>query len=363
MILDLRLSELIARAVKQAGNYLALQAEIAKETGDEDFTVDRRKLKKLCTGNAAATKLTIRELRALQIFFSSRGLIDPRDNMIFSRPKSLLDGFANESSIEILLITRYSEEANVELSSRWDLRASLSLQQAREFSNRVKVNLHDVFHYGREIRGRRLMELIENEEWYRLLDDNRALISIGSPFGSYSTECLLCAMVGLDRPFEPVLESQNLPFRFYWGKDKSVQGSAFEMTGIPADTADADHAACGPVDRGLVVGDRWYPAWKNGESTNLVLAQYRNGRLRIALCGIYAPATLGLAELLADIPLLIRENRNHILVATVRSTIDAAAGGRYNSGAEIRRDPRSVSRIEFDTARIWDPDTRNWEES
>ena len=98
---------------------------------------------------------------------------------------------------------------------------------------------------------------------------------------------------------------------------------------------------------------------------NLVVAQFKNGRLRVALCGIYAPATFALAELLADgrIPLLIKENQNHLLVATVRTTIEASADAHFPDEAMIKRDPRTLTDFDFDSARIWNPDTRKWEDS
>jgi hypothetical protein len=364
MNLDLRIAKLVARAFEQAGSWHALQQQIAQATGSDDFTVDRRKLKKLCSDDAASTPLTIKELKALQIFFSNREFIDIRDNMLFSLPKMLLDGFANETSVTILLPTRFSDKANVEMSSRWDLRAVDELVSTPEPRGVRPFRLYDVFHYGPEIRGKKLREAYQSEEWYRIINDTKAVISIGSPFGNYATELLLCEMAGVETPFEPVADSANLPFRFFWESKNYMSNSAFALRDKPDSNLLGrgchDHD---DVDRGLLVGDKWYPAHRNGDSTNLVVAQFKNGRLRIVLSGIYAPATLGLAKQLADnhIPLLISEKQNHLLVATVVSSIDQSPGGGNLIGTGIKRDWRELKAIRFENVRIWNTETRGWE--
>ena len=366
MNLDLQIAKLVATAFEQASSWHALQQQIALETGDKEFTVDRRKLKKICSGSAASTPLTIRELKALQIFFIRRGYISLQDNMIFSRPKTLLDGFANETNVTILLPTRFSDKANVEMSSRWDLRAVGSLISTPEFREVRQVRLCDIFHYGPEIRGVQLIDAVEAEEWYLTVNEANPVISIGSPFGNYASELLLCDMVGVETPFEPLADFENLPFRFYWKSQNYMSNSAFALRKNPVSPlSDQEFHVQDDIDRGLLVGGKWYPAHRNGDSTNLVVAQFKDGRLRIVLSGIYAPATLGLAQQLAEghIPLLISEKQNHLLVATVTSSIGQSPGGENLIGTGMKRDWRRLNDIRFKNARIWNTDTRDWEES
>lgn len=365
MELDLKIVKLVTRAFEQAGSWHALQQQIARETGNKEFTVDRRKLKKIYDGSASSTPFTIRELKTLQIFFIRRGDILLEENMIFSQPKTLLDGFSNETSVTIMLPTRFSDKANVEMSSRWDLRAVGSLTDTPAFREVKKVRLCDIFHYGPEVRGKQLINAVKAEEWYSTVNDANPVISIGSPFGNYASELLLCEMLGVEAPFEPLAESENLPFRFYWKSQNYMSNSAFALCEKPAShLPDRDSEDQDGINRGLLVGDNWYPAHRNGDSTNLVVAQFKNGRLRIVLCGIYAPATLGLAEQLADgnIPLLISEKQNHLLVATVTSNIDKSPSGENPIGTGMKRDWRRLNSIRYRKADIWNTDTREWEE-
>lgn len=365
MELDLKIVKLVTRAFEQAGSWHALQQQIARETGNKEFTVDRRKLKKIYDGCASSTPFTIRELKTLQIFFTRRGDISLQENMLFSQPKTLLDGFANETKVTILLPTRFSDKANVEMSSRWDLRAVGSLTSTPAFREVRQVRLCDIFHYGPEVRGAQLIDAVEAEEWYSTVNDANPVISIGSPFGNYASELLLCEMLGVETPFEPLADSENLPFRFYWKSQNYMSNSAFALREKSTlHLSDQGSHEQDGVNRGLLVGADWYPAHRNGDSTNLVVAQFRNGRLRIVLCGIYAPATLGLAQQLADghIPLLISEKQNHLLVATVTSSIDQSPGGENLTGTGMKRDWRRLNAIRYKKADIWNTDTREWEE-
>lgn len=365
MNLDLQISNLVAQAFERASSWHALQQQIASVTGDKEFTVDRRKLKKICSDSAASTPLTIKELKALQIFFTKRGYISLQDNMIFSRPKMLLDGFANEPIVTIMLPTRFSNKANVEMSSRWDVRAVGSLVSTPEFSEARRFTLCDIFHYGPEARGVQLIDAVEAEDWYFTVKNANPVISIGCPFGNYASELLLCDMLDVETPFEPLADSENLPFRFYWKLQNYMSNSAFAVRQNPfSSSSGQEFKVRDDVDRGLLVGEEWYPAHRNGDSTNLVVAQFKNGRLRIVLSGIYAPATLGLAQQLAagHIPLIIGEKQNHLLVATITSSIDQSSGAENLIGTGMKRDRRRLKAIEFMNARIWNTDTRDWEE-
>ena len=367
MDLDLKIVNLLQQAYEDINSWHALQTKIELATGDKKLTVDRRKLKKLCSGDdVASIPLTINELKALQIFFYNRGDIPLRDNMIFSRPKTLLDGFANETNVTILLPTRFNDKANVEMCSRWDLRAVGSLTSTPVFREVKLVGLSDVFHYGPEVRGVQLIEAIEAEEWYLTVKDSQAVISIGSPFGNYASELLLCEMAGVEVPFVPLPDSENLPFRFLWKSQNYMSGSAFALRENPVSKpSDQSMQEQDNVNRGLLVGDDWYPARRIGDSTNLVVAQFQNGRLRIVMSGIYAPATLGLAEQLAEghIPLLISDKQNHLLIATVVSSIDRSQGDENLAGTGIKRDRRKLNAIKFESTRIWNTETRDWEKS
>lgn len=366
MEFDLHITKLLIKALEDVGSWRELQTQIGNVNGSKESTVDRRKLRKLCSDSAASTPLTINELKFLQEFFISRGEIRLRDNMIFSRPKMVLDGFANETNATILLPTRFSEKANVEMSSRWDLRAVEILLAAPELRDERKVSLSGVFHYGAEIRGQQLLKAVEKEKWQGIVNGANAVISIGCPFVNYATESLLCEMVGVKTRFEPMPNSAKLPFRFFWKTQNYMSNSAFAFREEPiTGLSDQSLRELNEIDRGLLVGDDWYPAHRYGDSTNLVVAQFKHGRLRIVLCGIFAPATLGLAQQLVEgqIPLHISEKKNHLLVATVESRIGESRFEETPTGAGIKRDRRKLESMRFKEVRIWNTDTSDWENS
>lgn len=359
--LELRLRELVDKAFEKAKSWQTLQKQIAEATGIKDFTVDRRKLKKLGTGKADSVTLTIRELKALQIFFTERQLVGLRENMIFSRQTTVLEGFANLHSVVILMATRYSEGANVEMSSRWDLRASQTLSATREIRE-LELEQQDVFHYGPRVSGRMLIDAIKSEKWYPVVFKAWPVISIASPFLNYASECLLCDMLGVPIPFDPCDDAERLPFRFYWETGNHMSRSAFELRGNPPGFDPGRDAG---VTRGLVVRDQWYPANRDGKSTHLVVAQFKHGHLRVVLAGIYAPATLALAKELAagHIPLLIDQNRDNVLVAMVECSIGVAPGNGNRGDSGIKRDSRELRAHEFTSAHVWNPATRDWVDS
>jgi hypothetical protein len=275
---------------------------------------------------------------------------------MFRAPGSLMDALHGEKAITIFYPSGFLAPASTEGASRYDVRAFEALMRTPEISS-LRVSLQDVFHHGTDYSSpRKLEKKIREEAWYERVRERNAFISIGSPFSCYATEKLLCRMFELT-PFKryEYREENRLPFYLYWPDNSGTSHSAFAVTRKELEDHYPDQfAALGPNTRAVLIGDKLHPAPPEGESLNLVIAQYWLSHLRLVLLGIYAPATLAIAECLADRlitePLGPYRFRTHrpkgkndiqpILINQIQTTITQA---QSRTRAKATRDMREVA--------------------
>lgn len=300
MDLEFHLQTLVCKRWDELRNWKQFMDDI-EERNSSGNTVDRRKLKKIANADKTVT-LTIGDLQVLQEYFVSLNYVQLQDNFMFRAPGSLLDALHGEKAITIFYPSGFLTQSRTEGASRYDVRAFEALMRTPEISS-LRVSLQDVFHLGADYSTpSKLDKKIRSEKWYERIRERNAFISIASPFSCYATEKLLCRMFEL-KPFRPHrLSTKNpLPFYLYWPQKPALSHSAFEVTREELEEHYPEQvAALRANTRAVLIGGRLYPAPTEGESLNLVIAQYWQSHLRLVLLGVYAPATLAIAECLAD---------------------------------------------------------------
>lgn len=296
------LSELLQRHRQEKHlTFLALEKRIAAANGATKPIVRRGKLKLLHDGKESI-KLSITELDALQNYLVQKKVISLEKNMLFRSPTSILNALEGETDIDIFYAARYLESIRTEVSSNWDLQAIAELMRTSEIGNRT-VSLHRAFHFGNDITNpNTLLKQIRKDPWCTAISGDRPLIAVGSPFSSYASEIALCRICGNIPPFTPRDDSATppQPFYLYWPDHQKTSDSSFSISLEDLKKIDADTASrIGENDRALVVGNKIHIAHENGTSPNLLVARYIRGHLVMALIGIYAPATLAIAQTVA----------------------------------------------------------------
>lgn len=275
-----------------------------RDNDPDDLTVDRRKLQQLSVDNKFTT-LNIIEIETLQKYFVTVGLIQPHENFIFRAPDNLLDALHGEKAMTVFYRSHYLQTFNMEGASNWDVRAFEELQRTSEIAD-LRVELRDAFH-DLELPSTpaALKKKLSAEPWYRVLNEEKALVSIGAPVSCYASEEMLCRMFRIP-PYEPrgLGAEHRLPFYLYWpGLEdaEAFSNSSFSVTREELEIFYPDQfEQLGPNTRAILIGDTLYPARTVGDSMNLVIAQYWNGHLALVLLGIFAPATFAIAKCVAE---------------------------------------------------------------
>lgn len=340
-------------------NWSRFEKDIEKRN-PKGLKIDRRKLTDLYKGDEKVT-LNIIELRILQEYFVEVGLVQAHENFIFRTPDGLLDALHGEKAMTVFYPSRYLKRFDMEGASRWDVRAFQELLRTTEIAG-LRVELQDAFHEGNRFATvGELKNNLPSEPWYAMLNDEKALISIGSPMSSYASEEILCRMFNIS-PYEPLgLEAEHrLPFYLYWPelpKDTRFSNSSFSVT---RDQLNAFFPGqlkkLAPDTRAILVGNELHAAPKIGDGMNLVLAQYWSGHLVLVLLGIYAPATHAIAKCVAERritttlgPYRYRKaspdatsDQQPILINLIGTTITKTDGTDGNNGGPSR-DTRTLS--------------------
>ena len=362
MQLRLKLTELLREEARKHKGWKGLAEAISRANKhDPKRRVRRRKLADLCEREDLNVTLTLNQLRALQVYFDQHHIVPLRGNMLWESAPDLLCGFEDDGDITVYYRTRYLDSVETEVSSSWDMRAIEALMNSDGLA-RSTIRLQDVFHYGDVTDAVALRRRVQGEAWYDAIAEPAThTVSVGSPFVSYATELLLCAMCGVERGFAslPAREGRELPFRFFWPLRDGMSDSAFRVraedlydvqrgrpTGFRDDTP------------GLLLGDRWFPAPVTGQSVNLVAAGYLAGRFVLVICGVHAPATTALAQLVAQraVPLLLNpvSSSPPDLVTFIPVATDIVRKGGSS------HDARVVERSRVLEARVWDRRQKAW---
>jgi hypothetical protein len=210
------------------------------------------------------------------------------------------------------------------------------------------------------LTGPGLVDHLQSTNWWQDLDSDCAVITIGSPYVSYASIRALGMMLDVDAPFEKqeFSSKQELPIRFYCPAKICKSENAFTINrkqlkeGFPSELASMD-----PGDRALVIGNQCFIARPYGESINPIVAQYRNGHLRVVFSAIFAPATAGIAELAANraimhMPDNISSDNNKVMIALVKTRIKHRDTGEGLSAC-VHRDSRELVDQHVFYERIW----------
>ncbi len=301
MQLHFYLQQLISRLYSEHDRNWSALAQHIKEKVDDGKTIDRRKLKRIYDGDQTVT-FSITELKRFQEYFVKTNMVRLHENFLFRPPGSLLDALHGEKDMTLFHPARYLSEVGTEVTSRWDVRAIEALSRTPEISS-LRRSLQDVFHYGKVLTdAASLKERLQGESWYRMLDEEKALITIGSPFVCYATEEILCRIFEID-PFEPqtLNARRRLPFYLYWPEKHRSSNSAFSLSKEELQEHFPEKAARMKANtRAVLVGHELHLAESIGDSLNVVVAQYWKGHLVLVLLGIYAPGTLAIAECVSE---------------------------------------------------------------
>jgi hypothetical protein len=162
---------------------------------------------------------------------------------------------------------------------------------------------------------------IKSEKWHSLLEqDSTAVISIGSPLASLSSEVMLARMFGVE-PFEPphFTTKNPLPFYFVWfAKAARRFRSAF---GLTWSDLTRDFQALAPKVKAnrcsaFILNSTAYPVAADGQTWTMhgvIAAQRRaSGSVWLVVSGLAGPATLAAARLVrhvrAELPISSHEN-------------------------------------------------------
>jgi len=294
-------------------------------------TVDRfdyRKLKRfLDDPDNDKFQFSISELRALDRYFSLK-----QQSLctvpIFYRKTSVLDSLAEISSVAFAVATRFESATRTETVSRWDLRAMEQLLNKGAFEH-ARTRVLDIFHRGSDYAA------IERDRWNDEFDERiTSMVSFGSPFACHATERILAEIFGV-QPFQsPALDqTKKLPLYFLWPGLKNrqnVRHSSFLLKRSDiAKLYDKESALVKnpPLSsRGIIIGDRWYPSDRIGNSYGLLVAQRQTKDcIYAAIVGAFGPNTLAVAKSLADgeittpLPPYDRRGAQQVLTAIVQA--------------------------------------------
>ena len=341
----LRLAGVIRREIERVGtaHRLARLIDNANAVADTGLTVNRRALAGLAAGGEE-THLTVRLLRALDVYFAPRGE-GLQDRPVFEK-KGILECLVEARKISFLLGSKPRPEARRNDLSRWDTRSMAELlREASRFDVHMDFEIEDVLWKTPMVERR-----AKGEAWYRLLQDNqRSLVAIGSPLANHASEILLSGLFGVD-PFVPPTPSMMikapLPFYFAWPpKYSGKYRSAFALTWRELEVLDARAARAmrknrisafvlnGSVHQVRIKDRRWT---MNG----IIAAQRRSaGNVWLVVSGLTGPATNAASELVkrvaAELPWTPGKD-SPVLWIPIRALVSSGRGSHLGDDREVK---------------------------
>lgn len=280
------------------GHLLALENAIRAANKWGKPVMDRRKLKRLCSGEDVALRAS--ELRELDRFLDAKNSLCARP--ILDKPINLLGMYRDIKDVCVLVATKYNDSIRSDTISRNDVRALRALMGASAMKD-LRMEIEDIFHHGENERK------IKLESWNKRLKSKFSLISLGSPFICHATERLLAVMFQVP-PFKPPATFDTglgIPCYLVWprlGERQYIKNSAFLMdlktvkSIFPGKTKNMKDD-----NRAIVVGQNVYVSKRIGLNHGLLVVQRQpNGKIFVVICGTYGPTTFGMARLISKPP-------------------------------------------------------------
>jgi hypothetical protein len=308
----LRIVSLIRKEKAKQVNFhrLATAINIANNVAKTGYRVNHQTLKKIAEA-PESIGLRLGTIRALDTYFSTIG------HSLADKPLleklGIIESLVEARSMTFLLGSRPRRAERRHDLSRWDTRSLAEiLSESCKFDVHVKYNIADVL-----LRPAINADLAKKERWHDLLaDEDRSLISIGSPLACLASEVMLARMFGVT-PFQTpdlsLADRQRLPFYYAWPPKRTRKfRSAFALDVRQLEKFDRRKAQALHNNRiaAFVLGSEVLPVKMEGKQWEMygVVAAQRRGKQSVWLVvsGLSGPATYGAAvftkEIMAELP-------------------------------------------------------------
>lgn len=312
-----------------------VEESITRKIGEKVF--DRRKLKRLCESDDV--KISKKELIALDNYFSPTHSLTRIP--IFEKPQSILEQYLyDQSTIHILIQTRYFEEIQTETISAWDMKSLQKFLQS-PFLTHAKMTIEDVPHHRmlpaeplksekEKLRyKRKWIEQINTDPWNKKLHTDHSLISLGSPFVSHSSEQLIAIILGLRAWYKPEQYDPHnlLPFYLIWPENHASEHQGDCCTLMDMDTFRNFHPdQVEEMDlhhRAFLIKNKVYISRRDKDSYGLLIAKRTaDNRVFMVILGAHGISTLGISQALNDnkIQVTIPKKKDSMTTAVIKCT-------------------------------------------
>jgi hypothetical protein len=264
-----------------------------------------------------------------------------------------------KQKVTFLLASKPRKKAQRHDMSPWDTRSTaVLLGEACKFDVHMEYKIEEVL-----LKSRMTAPKAATEQWHALLeDDERSLISLGSPLASLASEIMLARMFKRE-PFKtppPTADpKERLPFYFVWPPKISKQHrSAFAWTWRELE-AIGRHKEARIVKRNkasaMILGmDVHLVPLKaaDWEMYGVIVAQrQRHGNVWLVVSGLTGPATNAAATLVRDVDAELPWSKNGNSLLLWQPIKARVTDDRFRKDVE---DKRRVAAVEFlGTPRLW----------
>ena len=308
----LHLTEALRRHKARLGSAakLAESVHIANDY-NADCRVDRRALERLCQNNVGSVQLRLDQIEALDRWLRAEG-----EKPLLAKRRSLVDSIWESYDINFLIASKFLEDWQTDVISRWDLRATTWLLRTPLNQRRVGI---------RDISGQDSWD--EEEEHL----EDAANIAIASPVANFASTAIMSRMIGIS-PHRKVHYSE-LPFFIVGQKrDEKLDLSFIRPRSELDGTKDAHLLPESRDMRALVINGKSYRN-NSREEYALILAQRipKQSHVQLVLCGLTGRGTYQLARIIqsgepAEILPPLESNQEHqpIFMVVYRLEFDSA---------------------------------------
>ena len=329
---DLPIADLIKNAAQQAGGYLNLQYMIAEDVNEptssrpNPMSIDRRKLRRIAERDFEVP-LRLEELRLLDKFFVRRGYSLATHSLF--KYKGIIEQI-NESKTVVILSAAYPDRRTIGKEDRDLLRTDLDHWDVKSIGEIIRImNEHNI-HPNISLENALFRDPgsdieLHDEPWIRFFKGDTdsigpgsqsSVIAVGSPRANRSASYMLERIFNRRHEKPEARLEDRLPFYFVWRPDARHRASSFVIDHMAGPVPRLDRSFAGRLEhddaaRGLYLTkrgrreERLYKAdteGGKGRSYGIIAAQLQApGTVWIAVAGITAPATFGIASLLGQL--------------------------------------------------------------